>query len=110
MFHEGNTGTKDYLNQFIVNSKKAKRIVADQWSSGHDWQQKTDQKEMQGGTSLAVQWLRLGLAVPGVQVLSLVREQRSHMPHRQKKKRERERRNIVTNSIKTLKMVCIKTS
>ena len=40
------------------------------------------------GTSPAVQWLRLCLALPmqGMRVQSLVRELRSHMPHRQKTK------------------------
>ena len=35
-----------------------------------------------GRTSLVVQWLRLGLAMQGVWVQSLVEELRSHMPHR----------------------------
>ena len=43
----------------------------------------------------------------GVQVPSLVRHLRSHMPHSQKTKTQN-RSNIVTNSIKTLKMVHIK--
>ena len=40
------------------------------------------------GTSLVVQWLRLYLPVLGVQIQSLVRELRSHMPHGQKRKKE----------------------
>ena len=37
-------------------------------------------------TSLAVQWLRLRLPMQGVQVQSLVKELRSHMPLGQKTK------------------------
>ena len=37
-------------------------------------------------TSLVVQWLRLHLAMQGVQIRSLVGELRSHMPHGQKTK------------------------
>ena len=55
-------------------------------------------------TSLVVQWLRLHLPVQGVQVQSLVGELRSHMPQGQKTKTSN-RSNIVTNPIKTLKMV-----
>ena len=45
----------------------------------------------------------------GVQVWSLVRELRSHMPSGRKKKKKRENRNnIITNLVKTLKMVHIK--
>ena len=40
------------------------------------------------GTSLVVQWLRLRLPVLGVQIQSLVRELRSHMPPDQKKKKK----------------------
>ena len=39
-----------------------------------------------GGTFLVVQWLRLHLPMQGVQVQSLVRELRSHMPCNQKTK------------------------
>ena len=49
-----------------------------------------------------VQWLRLRLPKQGVQVRSLVGELRSHMPRGQKTK-TKNRRNIVTNSIKTKK-------
>ena len=54
-----------------------------------------------------IQWLRLGLPVEGVWVGSLVRELRSYMPFGQKIK-AKNRSNIVTNSIKTLKMIHIK--
>ena len=54
-----------------------------------------------------VQWLRLHLPVQGIQVQSLVRELRSHMPCGQKIKTYN-RSNVVTHSIKTLKMVHIK--
>ena len=37
-------------------------------------------------TSLIVQWLRLFLSMQGVQVQSLVRELKSHMPYSQKAK------------------------
>ena len=37
-------------------------------------------KRDNGRTSLVVQWLRLGLAMQGVWVQSLVEELRSHMP------------------------------
>ena len=46
--------------------------------------------------------LRFRLPMQGVQVCSLVRELRSHMPHGQKNKTEN-RSNSVTNSIKTSK-------
>ena len=39
----------------------------------------------QEGTSLVIQWLRLCLPTQGMQVQSLVREQRPHMPLSQKK-------------------------
>ena len=57
--------------------------------------------------SLVVQWLGLGLPVQKVGVQSLVGELRSHMPHGQRTKTEN-RNHIVTNSIKTLKVVHIK--
>ena len=53
-------------------------------------------------TSLAVQWLRLRLPVWQVWVQSRVGELRSHMPHSQKTK-TKNRKNVVTNSIKALK-------
>ena len=53
-----------------------------------------------------VQWLRLCLPMQGVQVQPLVGELRSHMPYDPKTKMQN-RSNIVTNSIKTLKMVHI---
>ena len=46
---------------------------------------------MRFGTSLAVQWLRLRLPMQGVQVQSLDRELRSHMPHHQKTKNIRQK-------------------
>ena len=52
------------------------------------------------GMSLAVQWFRLHLPIPGVRVQSLVRKLRSHMPKNQNIKN---RSNIVTNFIKTLR-------
>ena len=58
-------------------------------------------KTGQIGTSLAVQWLEPHLLR---QVLSLVRELRSHMPSSQKTKTQN-RSSIVTNSMKTLKTV-----
>ena len=57
-----------------------------------------------GGTSLMVQWLRLHLPLEGVRVQSLVRELRSPMACGQKTNSS----NIVTKSIKTLKIVHIK--
>ena len=57
-------------------------------------------------TSLAVQWLRLYFPMQEVQVQSLVRKLKSHMPRSQKTKTSN-RSNTVTNSIKTLKMVHI---
>ena len=59
------------------------------------------------GTFLVVQCLRLHLPMQEVQVWSLVRELRLHMPHSQKAK-TKSRHNIVTNSIKTLKMAYVK--
>ena len=61
------------------------------------------------GTSLAVQWLRLRLPMQAVHVRSLVGELRSHMPHGQKTKTQN-RSNIITHSVKALKMVHIKKS
>ena len=58
------------------------------------------------GTSLAAQGLRLRCPMQGAQVQLLVRELRSHMPHGQKTKTY-SRSNIVTNSVKTLKVVYI---
>ena len=52
------------------------------------------------GTSLAVQWFRFHLPIPGVRVQSLVRKLRSHMPKNQNIKN---RSNIVVNFIKTLR-------
>ena len=52
---------------------------------------------------MAVQWLRLYLPVQELQIRSLVRELRSHMVVA--KNPNINRSNIVTNSIKTLKMV-----
>ena len=59
------------------------------------------------GTSLVVRWLRLRLPMQGVRFRSLVRELKSHMPQGQNTKTQN-RSNVVTNSIKTLKMVHIK--
>ena len=58
-------------------------------------------------TSLVVQGLGLCLPLQGVQVRSLVRELRNHMPSSQKTKTQN-RSYIATNSTKTLKMVHIK--
>ena len=55
-------------------------------------------------TFLVVQWFRLRLPMQGVQVWSLVGELGSYMPPGQKTKTWN-KSNIVTNSIKTLKMV-----
>ena len=66
------------------------------------------------GNSLSVQWLRFHLPMQGVWVWSLVRELRLHMPPGQKTKHKSNRSNkfdknfIVTNAIKTFKMVHIK--
>ena len=59
------------------------------------------------GTSLVVQWLRICLPGKGVWVQSLVVELRPHTPRRQNK-RNIKRSNVLTNSVKTLKMVHIK--
>ena len=59
------------------------------------------------GTFLVVQRLRLCLPMQGVWVWSLVGELSSPIPHSQKTKTWN-RSNIVTNSIKTLKVVHIK--
>ena len=45
------------------------------------WKEATiDAERQQGGTSLAVQWLKIHLPVQGMWVQSLVRELGSHMP------------------------------
>ena len=60
------------------------------------------------GTSLVVQWLRLHPSGQGLQVRSLARgELRAYVPHSQKIKTQK-RSSVVTNSVKTLKMVHIK--
>ena len=59
------------------------------------------------GTSLVVQWLRLHLPRQGMQIRSPVWKLRSHMLQGQKSKTFF-KSNIVTNSIKTFKMVHIK--
>ena len=56
------------------------------------------------GTSMAVQWLKLGLPMHGVRIRSLVGERRSCSPWGQK---NRSRSNIVTRSVKTLKVAHI---
>ena len=48
------------------------------------------------------------LPMQGVRIRSLVGELRSHMPHSQKEHKIQNKNNIVTNSIKTFKMVHIK--
>jgi len=53
-----------------------------------------------------VQWLRLHLPMKGIQVQYLVGELRFHKPHG--KKQTNKTSSIVTNSIKTLKIVHIK--
>ena len=50
--------------------------------------------------------MKISFLMQEVQVQSLIRELRSHMPRGQKNKTEN-RSNIVTNSIKTLKMIHI---
>ena len=59
------------------------------------------------GTSLVVQGLRIHLSMQDLQVQSLVGELRSHIPCGQRAKTEN-RNNMITNSIKTFKMVHIK--
>lgn len=53
-------------------------------------------------------WLRGLLPMQRVQVSSLVRELRSHMPHGQNSRAENNGSNTVMNSIKTLKTVHMK--
>ena len=50
------------------------------------------------------------LSIAGVTVPALVRKLRSHLPQGQNTKDMKNRSNIVTNSIKTFKMVHIKKS
>ena len=57
------------------------------------------------GTSLAVQWLRLCFPKQQVGVWSLIRELRSYKPHSQNTKKTQNRSNIITNSIKILKVL-----
>ena len=60
-------------------------------------------------TSLVVQWLRLLLPMQGVWTWSLVGKLRSYNASQPKKaKHETEAMNIITDSIKTLKMGHIK--
>ena len=49
------------------------------------------------GTSPAVQQLRLCLPIQGVQVPSLVRELRSHIPHSKKEKKKKRERTQIRN-------------
>ena len=60
------------------------------------------------GISLVIQWLRLHLPVPGVWVWSLVGELRSHMPRDRKNWKHKTETTVVTNSVKTEKVVHIK--
>ena len=61
------------------------------------------------GTSLVDQWLRLHLPIEGVSVLSVVGELGSYMSPGQKTETQN-RSNLVTNSVKTSKLVHIKLS
>ena len=61
------------------------------------------------GTSLVVQWLRLQLPLQEVQARSLFRELRSHMSRGQKVKTQ-SRSSVVTNLMKTSKMVVVRFS
>ena len=61
------------------------------------------------GTSLVDQWLRLRLPIEGVSVLSVVGELGSYMSPGQKTKTQN-RSNLVTNSVKSSKLVHIKLS
>ena len=63
------------------------------------------QEHCNRGTSLAVQWLRLCLPIQGVQVQSLVREPRSHMPCSQKNK-EKQYCNKFNKDLKKKKEYC----
>ena len=56
---------------------------------------------------LVIQGLGLCLPTQGAQVQSLVGELSSHMPHGPKNQNMNNRCNIVTNSMKTFKMVYI---
>ena len=64
------------------------RVEAGWWSSYSTYfmldtlqlKKKTELKNIKWGTSLVVQWLRICLAMQGMQVQSLVRELRFHMP------------------------------
>ena len=56
------------------------------------------------GTSFAVQWLRLHLAMQEVRIQGLVREPRSHTMCLLAKTAKQNRNDIVTNQVKTLKM------
>ena len=58
------------------------------------------------GTSLAVQWLRLHLAMQEMQVWPQIWELRSHMRQSQKTPKYKNRNNIVTSSIKTFFKKC----
>ena len=63
------------------------------------------------GTPLEDQWLRVCLPIEGVPVPSLVGELRSHMsPGQKKKNKTQNRSNLLTNSVKTSKLVHIKLS
>ena len=62
--------------------------------------QEASVKDIQVGSSLAVQGLGVHLLMQGVWVRSLARDLRSHMPTSQKTKTQITS-NIVTNSIKT---------
>lgn len=61
------------------------------------------------GTPLVDQWLRLCLPIEGVSVLSVVGELGSYMSPGQKTETQN-RSNLVTNSVKTSKLVHIKLS
>jgi len=83
-------------------------------NGGHYQLTKVTQREAfakmaRAGTPLEDQLLRVSLPIEGVQVPSLVGELKSHMSPGQKTKTQK-RSKLVTNSVKTSKLVHIKLS
>ena len=66
-------------------SKGKKRLYIGPFNIYRQFEAKTEVKNT-CGDSLVVQWLRLCLPMQGVQVRTLIRELRSHMPYGQKSK------------------------
>ena len=69
-----------------ISLKFLKQVLCNKWQASLTKKRLLLTSKECGGTSLVVQWLRLCLPMQGVQVRTLIRELRSHMPCGQKSK------------------------